>query len=72
MQIYSIQGDGAQSKLMVARMDMRKRCVDGCSVDGSEGVDFITEFHALDSELGFRREGRGGCGGGNLWVGGRS
>ena len=61
-----------KASLMVARMDMRKMCIDGYSVDGSGGVDFITKFHVLDSELNFRREGGGGHGGGNLWVGGCS
>ena len=61
-----------QASFIVVRMDTRKGCVDGYSMDGSGGADFMTEFHALDSELSFGREGRGGCGGGNLQVGGRS
>ena len=46
--------------------------IDAYAMDSSRGINFVTEFSALEGQLGFGGEWRGGSGWKRLGVGGRS
>ena len=54
---------------LVMRMIVKEGGINRYAMDGPGGVDFVAEFCVLESQLGLRREWRGGCRGERLWIG---
>ena len=61
-----------EARLMVARVVMGEWGVNRYAMDGSSGINFMTKFSALESQLDLRGDWRRGSGRERLGVGGHS
>ena len=61
-----------KARFMVVRVATGQWGIDGYAMDSSRGIDFMTEFNALEGPLVLGGERRGGSGWKRLGVGGCS
>ena len=61
-----------EARFMIARVVTGEWSIDRYVMDSSRGINFMTEFNALEGQLGFGGERRGGSRWKRLGVGGCS